>query len=325
LGPIVALAGLAAAGGIATGPFASIASAAAGVSYAAPAPVNVAYHLEATPENLLALGTYASGVLLIATRRLWLEAARGVAQIGEHYGPAHWYARGLASLEWLSTTVRGWEVRDLRGRIATVLIPTGGLVALGFAATPTEGAFNVGGLTLRELPLAIALVLVAVAAVLVAVLPRGHLALALTLSTVGYSLAVVYTFFGAPNVALVAVLVETVFTLLFLGALGLFPRHILERHAAEPWGVRWFRRDAMVGLVAAAASFLVAWAALSQPARQASVAAEHIRLTPSVHAYNVVTAILADFRGLDTLGEITVIAIVFVGVSLLLARPDPAA
>jgi multicomponent Na+:H+ antiporter subunit A len=157
--------------------------------------------------------------------------------------------------------------------------------------------------------------------VLVAVLPRDHLALALTLSTVGYSLAAVYTFFSAPNVALVAILVETVFTLLFLGALGLFPREALARQAAEPWSVRRNRRNAALGLLATAASFLVSWAALSQPAREASVAVEHIRLTPAVHAANVVTAILADFRGLDTLGEITVVAIVFLGVWRLLARP----
>jgi multicomponent Na+:H+ antiporter subunit A len=222
----------------------------------------------------------------------------------------------------LSTTVRGWEVRDLRGRIATVLIPTGALLGMGFVATPTEGAFTIGKLELADLPLAIALVLVAAAAVLVVALPRGHLALAIALSTVGYSLAAVYTFFAAPNVALVAVLVETVFTLLFLAALGLFPRRILQRQLSEPWGVQRFRRDAIVGLVAGGASFLVAWAALSQPSRQPSVADEYIRLSPAVHAHNVVSAILADFRGFDTLGEITVITIVFVGVWRLLARPD---
>ena len=53
-------------------------------------------------------------------------------------------------------------------------------------------------------------------------------------------------------------------------------------------------------------------------------AAEHIRLTPAAHASNVVSAILADFRGLDTLGEITVIAIVFLGVWRLLTRRGPA-
>jgi multicomponent Na+:H+ antiporter subunit A len=323
VGPVVVLAGIAAAGGLVSGPLATLASSAAQVAFAAPAPITAAYHFDARPENLLALATYGGGVLLIVTRRLWLDGARGLAHVGERIGPSHWYFRGLAGLEALSSGVRGLEVRGLRGRIATVLIPTGALLAVGFAATPTEGAFTVGQLELADLPLAISLALVGVAAVLVALLPRGHLALAITLSTVGYGLAAVYTFFAAPNVALVAVLVETVFTLLFLAALGLLPRHLLERHARQPWSIRWFRRDAFVGLIAAGGSFLVAWAALSQPAREASVAVEHIRLTPSVHASNVVTAILADFRGLDTLGEITVIAIVFVGVWRLLARPDP--
>ena len=76
----------------------------------------------------------------------------------------------------------------------------------------------------------------------------------------------------------------------------------------------------MVGLIAGGAAFLVAWAALSQPARESSVAVTQIELTPSVHAYNIVRAILADFRGFDTLGEMTVITIVFVGVWRLLAR-----
>jgi multicomponent Na+:H+ antiporter subunit A len=171
--------------------------------------------------------------------------------------------------------------------------------------------------------LAVALVLVGAAAMLVVVVPRGHLALTLTLSTVGYSLAAVYTLFAAPNVALVAVLVETVFTLLLLAALAIMPRDVLARQAAEPWGVRGFPRDAAVGLIAGSAAFLVAWAALSQPAREPSVATEHVRLTPVAHASNVVSAILADFRGLDTLGEITVIGIVFVGVWRLLARSTP--
>ena len=41
---------------------------------------------------------------------------------------------------------------------------------------------------------------------------------------------------------------------------------------------------------------------------------------PGAHAKDVVTAILADFRGLDTLGEITVVALVLLGVGTLLNR-----
>jgi multicomponent Na+:H+ antiporter subunit A len=52
------------------------------------------------------------------------------------------------------------------------------------------------------------------------------------------------------------------------------------------------------------------------------VAAELIRLTPAAHAKDVVTAILADFRGFDTMGEITVIGIALLGTALLLGRVD---
>jgi multicomponent Na+:H+ antiporter subunit A len=323
VGPVIALGGLVLAGGVSAGPLARLAEAAGAVAFAAATPVPLAYHLDARGENLLALATYAGGVLLVVSRPAWVDAARALAALGERAGPARWYLGGLARLDALSRLVRGWEVRDLRGRIATVLVPAGALLALGFLATPTEGAFTVGHLAPGDLPLVVALVLVGAAAVLVVALPRGHLALTLTLSTVGYGLAAVYTLFAAPNVALVAVLVETVFTLLLLGALEILPPGILARQAAEPWGVRAFPRDAAVGLIAASAAFLVAWAALSQPAREPSVATDYLGLAPAVHASNVVSAILADFRGLDTLGEITVIAVVFVGVWRLLARSLP--
>ena len=44
---------------------------------------------------------------------------------------------------------------------------------------------------------------------------------------------------------------------------------------------------------------------------------------PKAHGRNIVNVILVDFRGLDTLGEITVLAVAAVGVyALLKLRPD---
>jgi len=60
--------------------------------------------------------------------------------------------------------------------------------------------------------------------------------------------------------------------------------------------------------------------ALSHPASERTVAEEHLRLAEAAHAKDVVTAILADFRGLDTVGEITVVAVVLLGVATLLNR-----
>jgi multicomponent Na+:H+ antiporter subunit A len=73
-------------------------------------------------------------------------------------------------------------------------------------------------------------------------------------------------------------------------------------------------------VLAGAVAFAVVWAALSQSAAENTVAKEHVRLTPEANAKDSVAAILADFRGLDTLGEITVVALVLLGVATLLNR-----
>ena len=62
------------------------------------------------------------------------------------------------------------------------------------------------------------------------------------------------------------------------------------------------------------------WGSLSRPSVHQGIAAEHIRLAPQAHGQDVVTVILADFRGLDTLAEITVLAVAVVGVATRLRR-----
>jgi multicomponent Na+:H+ antiporter subunit A len=80
------------------------------------------------------------------------------------------------------------------------------------------------------------------------------------------------------------------------------------------------RRNVAAGVLAGAASFAVIWAALSRTSTGRSDAAEHIARTPDAHGGDVVTVILADFRGLDTMVEITVLAVAVVGVASLLRR-----
>ena len=67
-----------------------------------------------------------------------------------------------------------------------------------------------------------------------------------------------------------------------------------------------------------AVAFVVVWGVLSKPASLETAAVAQIERTPDAHAGDVVTAILADFRGLDTMGEITVIGIALLGLLTLL-------
>ena len=61
-----------------------------------------------------------------------------------------------------------------------------------------------------------------------------------------------------------------------------------------------------------------AWVTLSRPDPASTVASDHLALAPAAHGKDVVTVILADFRGFDTMGEITVIGIAFIGLLALL-------
>ncbi len=314
--PIVALGLATVVGGLYVPPFAHLASAAASASLGSSANLDLAYHWDARPENLLALAVYGIGTLVILTRPLWVRAASGLARLGEWIGPARVYDLTVCRLEATSDWIHNLEVRDLRSRVATILVPTGFLLAAAFGATSAGARFIVGEIGIGDLSLVLVLLLV-VAAALITAMAHRQLTLILVLSGTGYSLAAVYAFLGAPDVALVAVLVETTFTLLFLSILSLLPRDELQRLADAPpsRSARW--RDPLLSLVTGAFALALTWTILSEPAGS-TVATSYISLAPAAHAADVVTAILADFRGLDTLGEMTVIVAGLVGVITLL-------
>ena len=326
--PIVVLAVVTVLGGMVVTPFAGLAEASGSVANAAPVELSPAYHLDARAENLMALAAWLLGGLLLASRRVTAGVSRGLAAAGDRVGPRRAYAGVLHGLSRLSAAAHAREVRDLRTSVAAVLVPAGLLVALGFATTPTRGAYTVGTVAGRDWLILVLLALVAVSAVAVA-RSGARLGMVLALSVVGFALAAVYALASAPDVALVAVVVETMLTLVFLAALARLPRRGPGGTPAQPAGAgqvapvrrsgRWWR-GVLAGAVAGLGTLLAVWGFLSQPATAPSVSAEHVRLTPAAHGKDVVTVIVADFRGLDTLGEITVLVVAVVGVATLLRR-----
>ncbi|HEX2109436.1 MAG TPA: hydrogen gas-evolving membrane-bound hydrogenase subunit E [Rubrobacteraceae bacterium] len=315
--PVVVLGLLVLSGGFYAEPFAVLAEEAGAASYGTSIELELSYHLDLRAENLMALGTFALGTLIVVSRPLWEKGALTASRLGDLAGPQRLYELSVDGLNRLSDYAHRAEVRDLRSRVAAILLPAGLLVGAGTLFTPTVNAYRVGELGAQDLPLLLALC-AAVVASLATTFVRRHVTLALVLSGSGFTLALVYAFFGAPDVALVAVLVEAILTLLFLGTSKLIPYEVLHRQAELPLQKR--RRTVFFSLVASGFALAVVWGALSQPAAETTVAEEHVRLAEDAHAKDVVTAILADFRGLDTLGEITVVAIVLLGVATLLNR-----
>jgi multicomponent Na+:H+ antiporter subunit A len=319
--PVAVLGLLVLSGGFYAEPFAVLAEEAGAASYGTSIELELSYHFDLRAENLMALGTFALGTLIVVSRSLWEKGALIASRLGDLAGPERLYELSMNSLNRLSDYAHRAEVRDLRSRVAAILLPAGLLVGAGILFTPTMDAYRVGELGAQDLPLLLALC-AAVVASLATTFVRRHVTLALVLSGSGFTLALVYAFFGAPDVALVAVLVEAILTLLFLSTSKLIPYEVLHRQAELPsfTTVQKRRRTIFSSLVASGFALAVVWGTLSQPAAESTVAKEHIRLAEDAHAKDVVTAILADFRGLDTLGEITVVALALLGVATLLNR-----
>ena len=125
--------------------------------------------------------------------------------------------------------------------------------------------------------------------------------------------------------ALVAVLVETLTGVLFFAFLALIPRNVdhsdvVPSDEPQELGHRHRMRDSVLATFGGMLAFLVAWGVLSRPAPVDSIFEEYVDLTPSAHGDAIVTVILADFRGLDTMGEITVIGIAFLGIATFIRR-----
>ena len=141
---------------------------------------------------------------------------------------------------------------------------------------------------------------------------RSAMAAVLSLGTVGYGLALLYVLYGAPDLAATQFAVETLTVVLFV----LVFYELRNFYDATS---RWSRaRDAILaGSVGLSIALLVL--ATSATGITSRLGGYFIDAAPSLgHGRNVVNVILVDFRALDTMGEITVLVTVAVGVRALL-------
>jgi multicomponent K+:H+ antiporter subunit A len=134
-----------------------------------------------------------------------------------------------------------------------------------------------------------------------------------------------FVWLSAPDLAATQLLVEVVTTILILLGLRWLPKRIqgMSPDARLTRVMRW--RDALVALVVGAGVATVAYAAMMHPVSDSVSRFFLERAYVDGGGRNVVNVILVDFRGFDTLGEISVLAIVALTVFVLLRRFRPAA
>lgn len=143
----------------------------------------------------------------------------------------------------------------------------------------------------------------------------------------GVVTSLTFLWMSAPDLALTQLMVETVTTvLILLGLRWLPPRFPPAGLAARiPLG-SWLRRG-RDGTIAVAGGLGMAAATYALLATEAPATISDFfiaRALPEGGGANVVNVLLVDFRGFDTLGEITVLSIVALTVYALLRRFRPA-
>ena len=183
------------------------------------------------------------------------------------------------------------------------------LLPLLAGTAPLTGSVPLGpvdGLTL------LGALLMMAAAVLVVIWHRRRFTVLMALSVVGLMAVLTFVRFSAPDLALTQLAVEVVTILLLLLALFFLPQE--DQPESRP---PRRARDLVLALGMGGGAGLLTWGLLTRPFETLS-GYYMANSLPGGGGANVVNVILVDFRGFDTLGEITVLAVAAIGIYALL-------
>ncbi|MFP4614719.1 MAG: monovalent cation/H+ antiporter subunit A [Thiohalorhabdus sp.] len=262
-----------------------------------------------TPPFFMSLAALVGGVLLYTARqRVYRWHDRLVPQLDMQA----WFVRAEAAAVRGGGRVTRWlENGSLQRYQLLFLLAVLALVGAGWAAATRPFLVPEAGPGTGPSAVLIALGL-ALGAGATVVLRRRRFLAVLWLGVVGLGVALLFVRFAAPDLALTMLTVELVTGVLLLLALYFLP----QRSPVDSTPPRRLRDAAVAGLAGIAVGGLLWRALASDPGRIGPEFLE--RSLPDAGGANVVNTILVDFRGFDTLGEITVLAIAAVGVLTML-------
>ena len=260
----------------------------------------------------LSIATFALGIALYLG---WTRVQPALANIEalDTHGPDRLYSRALKALaRFAAGLTRRIQTGSLRFYIAaSVLITFGGalavLVAEGGLAIPEPGPRpGVAPLLLGALVLA-----GAVAACLL----HNVIAQLMAAGLVGFGVGLLFLALGAPDLAFTQFTVEVIAVVLILGVLARIAFRTPDQRRRGQW-----RRDAAIAGLVGVSGTLILLAVLSVPFDTELPDWMGAASWPEAKGRNVVNVILVDFRALDTLGEIAVLAIAALSAAVLFRR-----
>jgi multicomponent K+:H+ antiporter subunit A len=271
-------------------------------------------------EFILSIGALLAGGALFATRHAWMNLPWRFPLRGD--AVFAWLMRAVDQLADFILLLQGGRIRTylaiIFGTVIITLVVTGPNEFLIEQVTRPIGLSN---LTLLDV-VNLVLLVVAVAGAVASVIFRNHLQAVLALGVTGYAIGGVFLVEGAPDVAMVQLLVETLLTVLVVIMLSRIDVSHRQRAIARVFGQSrtGLARDAVIAAMAGLAVFTFAYVAMINRSQRESIADYYLQEAyVETGATDTVAAILTDFRGMDTIIEVFVFGISALGLVALLA------
>lgn len=264
-----------------------------------------------TPVLALSVATLLAGIGIFAIREKLSFAVRLMEKI-HRLTPTSIYQNTLDTVLRLAAFLTDWiQHGQLRIYVRVTLAAASGLILYALSRAVREFALT------SRVPLGFFETMVVVmmsASAIAAVRARSRLAAILCLGGVGYSVAFLFVAYGAPDLAITQLLVETLTVVLFSFVILKLPQiRDISRRRTRRW-------DGLIATIAGFAMTLVVWKAVHIQVHEPISPGLMERSATEAHGRNVVNVILVDFRALDTLGEILVLSLACLGLTALLFR-----
>ncbi len=264
-----------------------------------------------TAEVWMTLGVVAAGSAIVwLYRRRRLEYKDWMLLLDLN----RWYDKGLERLHSASSKVTGlYMTGSLRAYLLYIFLFIA--ASLGITMLATYGLprqmDDLAPISIYEAAVAIGLALLALAIPLL----RGRVAAILATGGVGYLVTLLFVLYRAPDLALTQMIIETVSVALFL----LCFYHLPKRSMEKPTRSFRFTNALIAGAVGLIVTLLAIGASDARPFASISdfFIAESYRLAGGS---NMVNVILVDFRGFDTMLEITVLGIASLGIYAMIRQ-----
>lgn len=274
-----------------------------------PAELHLALWHGLNPILAFSAAAVAAGIGLYAARDRILAATEGLRALSR-WGPARGYKAALDGMIMLAKTQTAL-LQNGRLRIYLMIVAVAAVGLTGYTLLSKNGFLLPARLSeVRFYEAAVGAMILAAA--FVATQTSSRLGAVTALGVVGYGVALIYILYGAPDLAMTQFLIETFTVILFVLVFYYLPSFA----PISDWKSR--TRDIVISLGVGGLMFALVLMA-SHPRFHPPISeffAE--KSVPLAHGRNIVNVILVDFRGFDTLGEITVLAVAAFGVYALL-------